>query len=167
MQNRLPSNFLSIMNNSIFVLGCQHRAYLFAKHLTQYMNNKFPRKKFGSPHKHFLFGMFHFESPNAKNVEGVGAGVDWSYHVAPTVRIRNPNSGNQDTLWILDPALFSKPLSKEDYHLKFNEDGRIDGYVTCESNTYGSGDLCINALSNEDPDKPFAVSYFDGELLNA
>ena len=25
----------------------------------------------------------------------------------------------------------------------------------------------INALSNEDPDKPFGISYFDGELLNA
>ena len=137
-----------------------HRAYLFAKHLTEHVRNKFPQNTFEPPHKHFIFGNLHVDSKNVRK----GVGIDWNHHVVPTIRIRNPNP---DTLWILDPALFPKPLSKEDYHQKFNEDGRINGYVTCESNTYGSGDLCINAISNEDPDKPFAISYFDGELLNA
>ena len=151
-----------------FILGCQHRAYLFAKHLTQYANDNFPHhpaRSFEPPMKHFLFGNFQFDSENARDEQ---YGIHWSYHVAPAIKIRNSNSQirHNPTLWILDPALSPKPLSKTEYHQKFREFGRITGYVTCGANTYGSGDKCIDAMDNEDPNKPFGMSYFDGELLN-
>ena len=150
------------MHNSTFILGCMHRAYLFVKHLTEYVNKKFPQKTFEPPHKHFIFGNLYVESKNARN----GVGIDWNHHVVPTVRIRNPNP---DTLGILDPALYAKPVSKADYHQKFNENGNINGYVTCGSNTYSSGDFCLNAMDNEDPKKfihDLYISHFEGEMLN-
>ena len=151
------------MNSCIFILGCQHRAHLFAKHLTEYFKNKFPKKKFEPPHKHFLFGSFHFDNKNAQDVK---KGIDWDYHVAPTIKVTDPSFDIQNTLWILDPALSPKPLSKADYHQKFNKDGKINGYVTCDYNSYSSRDQCLGGMDNENPFKILAVSYFDGELLN-
>ena len=69
----------------------------------------------------------------------------------------------------MDAALNAKPVSKADYHKKFNENGNINGYVTCGSNTYSSGDFCLNARDNEDPNKfihDLYISYFEGEMLN-
>ena len=69
-------------------------------------------------------------------------------------------------MWILDPALSPKPLSKADYHQKFNEDGMISGYVTCDSDAYSNLDKCRGGMNPEDPAKGLVHSYFDGELLN-
>ena len=49
-------------------------------------------------------------------------------------------SGNEN-LYLLDPSISAKPLTKSEYHSEF--EGMIKGYVTCDSNTYNIDDDCF------------------------
>ena len=75
--------------------------------------------------------------------------VNWNWHVAPIVKLRD------NELYILDPLMGSKPLKKDDYHLMLSvgiinaqgtggTQGTITGYVTCRPDTYDNNDDCFN-----------------------
>ena len=132
------------MNKSILVLGCSYRALLFSHHLTQYLEEKFPGKNFDPPKKHFIFGYLRHITENAGN----DIAAEWQYHVALAVKIRNSN-----TLFILDPSLNPKPVTKANFHQRFKAPASyasfISGFVTCDANTIGKENLCVNPTENQ------------------
>ena len=109
------------------LLGCQHRAYLFSKYLTEYVREKFPGKQFIPPKKHFLFGRLKLETENAENRKD----VEWYYHVALAVKI----SGKDDLL-VLDPIDSPRHVAKQEYHKIFLkvQGVKLTGFVTCDAN---------------------------------
>ena len=140
-----------------FFSGCQQRAYLFAKYLTEYLKEMYPGKKFDPPKKHFIFGRLIFETENAEN----GRDVEWQFHVTPAVKIRSLKP-----LLILDPSISPVPLTKQKYHQMFRDQGILSGYVTCEADTYGWLDSCINPNNMDDPVKQEAAYLLNGDILN-
>ena len=112
------------------------------------LNEKFAEKNLSPPKRHFIFGdELRMNTINAAN----GQFVDWSYHVVLAVRINDPNPELQNTLYILDPSLSPKPLSKEKYHQLFNHPDRpITGFVTCHEDTLDKFDSCQDPIKDED-----------------
>ena len=105
------------------------------------MKEKFPKKRFAAPKKHFAFGNLR-----AKSSSKPGGIVRWIWHVAPMVRLNNGK------LYIMDPALNGDAVEKDVwYKLMLSEpDANITGFVTCDSETYKEFSSCFNA-KKEDP----------------
>ena len=104
----------------------------------EYLNRKFSGKNLDPPKKHFIFGdKLIYSSENA----AVNNYVKWNFHVALAIKI-----ANDDALYILDPSLSPKPLTKAEFHKIFNQPGQpeITGFVTCHADTLDHGDGCIN-----------------------
>ena len=78
---------------------------------------------------------------------GEGNTAEWSYHVVLAVKISNSDPATENPLLILDPALSSKPMTKENFHQKFQnirDLSFITGFVTCDANTISINDMCLN-----------------------
>ena len=81
------------------------------------------------------------QTENAEN----GIAAEWEYHVVLAVKIRNSN-----TLLILDPSLSPKPMTKTNFHQMFRVNpSLITGFVTCDANTIGQFDRCVNPTQNQ------------------
>ena len=73
----------------------------------------------------------------------------WGWHVALAVKISNSNPDIRNTLWILDPALSKKPMTKAEFHQMFSSHPSfISGFVTCDANTVNKDDMCVQATDN-------------------
>lgn len=48
----------------------------------------------------------------------------------------------------------------------FRDQGILSGYVTCEADTYGWLDSCINPNNMDDPVKQEAAYLLNGNILN-
>ena len=66
--------------------------------------------------------------------------TSWSYHVAPIINLNGEH-------YILDPAVSSTPITKDQWYQLPSQDGRaqITGSVTCKENAVGMNrDDCSN-----------------------
>ena len=98
---------------------------------------KYPAKEFGRPRNHFVFGNLVYISMvlqlhNDKMIPSAVM-VNWNYHVAPIVEIRE---GGRDEQYILDPAVSASPTKKLDWYALLTQttQSRITGSVTCKEN---------------------------------
>jgi len=111
------------------------RAQLYSKKIVDELKTRYPHLKFDIPKMHFVFGDYL----KAKSDSTVNGYVEWVWHVAPIVRLRDGK------LYVLDPSLSANPIEKESWHELMTEyPGKVTGYVTCESNTYLAWDECFN-----------------------
>ena len=131
--------------------GCFTRAHHFSLKLTEILRKEHGSgsKNFDYPFKHFLFGIF------ARTVDA-GTTI-WRYHVAPIVKL------GDGELHILDPVVHHEPMKKEDYHSELGSElnkavdaetgtevtSKVDGFVTCNPDTYEETDDCFNSTPDD------------------
>ncbi|ABX06166.1 MAG TPA: WXG100 family type VII secretion target [Herpetosiphon sp.] len=77
--------------------------------------------------------------------------VDWGWHVAPTVKVRN-NDGSI-TPMVIDPSLFSQPVSLETWHSKMNDNDAILNLVPYNWYTPRKGFEPISSLGKPHPNE--------------
>ena len=122
--------------------------------MMKYLGTKYPEKSLNPPSKHFIFGQLVFETENALTSYGIHEDrrqVVWRYHVANAIKLKGDNS-----LYIMDPAVSSRPVPKSEFHAIFTNfrnvqtgmQGAINGFVTCHPLTYSVDDDCFHPSSD-------------------
>ena len=134
-----------LFNYSYFP-GCYCRAQLFGMKIADLIRqeNKIPH--LNEPFKHFMYGsFFHLLEEENKVRE-----VQWKFHVAPIVKLRD------NELYVLDPLMYPEPVKKDEYHSKLiGTKGDMSGYVTCQPDTYDNAADCFN------PDRARSLQSLD------
>jgi hypothetical protein len=89
--------------------------------------------------KIFAFGTLRANAPSPAN-----CCVEWGWHVAPVVRV---GSSSSYTEYVLDPSLFSSPVSKTTWLNKLTgstcASGSVNDYTVVSGEYYG-----VNVLGN-------------------
>ena len=119
--------------------GCYNRAHHFSLKITEIVREQWivfgSDPTFDYPFKHFMFGTF------VRKFDGQT--ITWNYHVAPIIKL------NDGELYILDPVVSDKPMKKDAYHSEIGgESSKLNGYVTCQPDTYDEKDDCFDSKNN-------------------
>ena len=115
-----------------------------------------------------MFGFFVQEFNDKQQI--------WGRHDAPIIRLVDGD------LYVLDPVIKNEPMKKVEYHAELvnspftyiDEDtiptttkrSRLDGYVTCKTNTYNWHANCFHPASLEDQLKKYLIERATKYLLD-
>ncbi|KPL85845.1 WXG100 family type VII secretion target [Herpetosiphon geysericola] len=99
---------------------------------------------------------YRYSAQKYDDVSSYDGIVDWGWHVAPTVKVRN-NDGSI-TRMVIDPSLFSQPISLETWHAKMNDNDAILNLVPYNWYSPRKGFKSNEYSANPHPNE-FLVNY--------